>query len=83
MIIKYSPSLSVLAPRSVPRMITLAPIRGSEVSEEVICPLIFPVFPAKRNPDKVKRISRYLKLCHTLESEYKSVVQVHKIKMVQ
>lgn len=74
MITKYSPSLSVLAPRSVPRMITLAPMRGSEVSEEVIVPAILPVFPAKRSPDKVKRIERYLKLCRTLKPEYKSVV---------
>ena len=51
---KKFPSKSVAAPKVVPIIITLAPIRGSPFEESIIFPEIFPVVPAKEFVQIVK-----------------------------
>jgi hypothetical protein len=57
-IMKKFPSKSVAAPKVVPIIITLAPIRGSPFEESIIFPEIFPVVPAKDLILKIIRKNR-------------------------
>ena len=57
-IMKKFPSKSVHYAKFVPKIITLAPIRGSPFEVSIIFPEIFPVVPAKDLMLKIMRKNR-------------------------